>query len=69
MKSINYKMALGYLGVIGSLSLLAACESPKSNTRKATVSSETTESTTEESTGKKIINDRHLRSPLDDFER
>ena len=65
MKYINYKTTLSYLGIVASLSLLSACESPKPTKHKE-VSSETT---TEEHAGKKILNDRHLRSPIDDFAR
>ncbi|HQS84969.1 MAG TPA: hypothetical protein PLY23_08775 [Alphaproteobacteria bacterium] len=65
MKHVNSKITLSCLGIVIGLSLLSACECPKSTKPEKT----SPETTTEEHVGKKILNDRHLRSPIDDFAR
>jgi len=58
MEYINYKAILNYFGIFFSFFLLSACECSKPS-----------ETTTEEPLGKKILNDRHLRSSIDDSAR
>ncbi len=71
MKHINYKIAVSCLSLVGILSFLTACEQTKvTDPAKPAPSSSSKENVTiKDGNTKNTLNDRHLRSPLDEFER